>query len=182
MKKFFPNLLIVCGSGRNIGKTAVITTIIANNKGKNKIVAIKVSPHFHNDKQPKTIIWQDIDCNIYLENENTSKDSSLFLQSGADPVYYIETKDNKLKDAFIFILKQIGENRLIICESGVLARIFKPGLLIYVESSKTNFQDNKILNRDIADFIITVEDGKLSDELLKVKNKITIFENKWKLV
>ncbi|MBI5540894.1 MAG: hypothetical protein HY951_12595 [Bacteroidia bacterium] len=183
MNHYLPNLLIVCGSGRNTGKTALVSKIIKVNKEKNKIAAIKVSPHFHADKQPKNKIWNDIDCNIYLEDEITTKDSSAFFQAGASPVYYLETKDYKLKEAFEIILKHIGDDRLIICESGVLGRIFKPGLLIFIESSINKVQDiNKITNRNTADLIITVENGKLEDELLKIENKITIIGNEWKLV
>lgn len=183
MNNYLPNLLIVCGSGRNTGKTALVSTIIKVNKKNNKIAAIKVSPHFHADKQPQNIIMHDVDCNIYLEDEITTKDSSAFFQAGASPVYYVETKDYKLKEAFEFILKHIGDNRLVICESGVLGRIYKPGLLIFIESSINNIQDvNKITNRNTADFIITVEEGKLEEELLKIKNKISVIGNEWKLV
>lgn len=183
MSNYLPNVLIVCGSGRNTGKTALVSTIIKVNKQENKIAAIKVSPHFHADKQPQNIIRHDVDCNIYLEDEITNKDSSAFFQAGASPVYYVETKDYKLKEAFEFILKHIGDDRLVICESGVLGRIFKPGLLIFIESSINNIQDvNKITNRNTADLIITVEEGKLEEELLKIKNKISVIGNEWKLV
>ena len=183
MIQFIPNLLIVCGSGRNTGKTALVKSIIKNKIEKNKIAAIKVSPHFHDDKQPKEKIWNDVDCNIYLENEITKKDSSLFLQAGANPVYYIETKDYQLEAAFNFILNHIGDSRLIISESGILGRIFKPGLLIFIESTNNNDQDSfKISNRKNADIIVTVEEGKLEEELISLNNKIVIIENQWKLV
>ncbi len=183
MRKFIPNLLIVCGSGRNTGKTALVQSIINNNKEKNKIAALKVSPHFHNDKQPKEKIWQDVDCNVYLENGITKKDSSLFYQAGANPVYYLEVKDYKLEAAFNFILSHIGDNRLIVSESGILGRIFKPGLFIFIESVYNNDQDSiKISNKNNADIIVTVEEGKLDEELLKLNNKIVISENQWKLV
>ena len=183
MRKLIPNLLIVYGAGRNIGKTALVKTLINYNKVNFKIAAIKVSPHFHDDKQPKEKIWTDIDCNVYIENEINKKDSSLFLQAGANPVYYVETKDYKLEAVFNFIVSHIGDNRLIISESGILGRIFKPGLLIFIESSNNNIQDsNKIINRDIADLIISVEDGKLEDELNKIKQRVKVIENNWKLI
>jgi hypothetical protein len=183
MRKFIPNLLIVCGSGRNTGKTALVQSIINNNIEKNKIAAIKISPHFHADKQPREKIWHDVDCNIYIENEITQKDSSLFLQAGANPVYYLETKDYQLESAFNFILNHIGDSRLIISESGILGRIFKPGLLVFIESANNNDQDSiKITNRKNADIIISVKEGKLNEELIKLKNKIVVTENLWKLV
>lgn len=183
MRQFVPNLLVVCGSGRKVGKTTIIKGLIKHFKVKNKIAAIKVSPHFHDNKQSKSLLFQDVDCNVYLENGINTKDSSLFFQAGAEPSYYIETKDNKLENAFKFILQNIGDNRLIICESGILGRIFKPGVLIFVESNVNNVQDiDKITNRKIADIIVVVENGKLDDELTNLKKKIIVEENQWKLI
>lgn len=183
MRLFIPNLLIVCGSGRKVGKTTFVKSLITHFKEKNNIAAIKISSHLHSNKHPKNIIFQENDCNIYLENEITNKDSSLFFQAGAEPTYYIESKDYKLEKAFLFIINNIGDNRPIVCESGALARIFKPGILIFVESKVNNVQNNdKITNRKIADIIVTVENGKLNDELTNLKKKIIVEENQWKLV
>ncbi len=183
MNNFKPNLLVVCGSGRKVGKTTIARGLIEYfSKIYNvKIAAIKVSPHFHKDKQPKNKIFQDSNCNVYIENGINSKDSSLFLQAGAEPSYYVETKDNKLEKAFNFILNNIGDNRLIICESGVLGRLYKPGLLVFVDNNlHNNVQDNnKIINKSIADIIVVVENGNFEKELEILKNKISFSENKW---
>lgn len=186
MKLFIPNLLIVCGSGRKVGKTTIVRGLIEHfSKISNiNIVAIKVSPHFHYNQQPNNLLFSDVNCNVYLENGINNKDSSLFYQAGAELSYYVETKDNKLEKAFEFILNHIGDSQFIICESGVLGRLYKPGLLVFVENIlNNNIQDNnKIINKSIADVIVTVENGKLEKELENLKNKISVSENKWKLV
>ncbi|MDO8929478.1 MAG: hypothetical protein Q7W54_10880, partial [Bacteroidota bacterium] len=40
------NILLVSGSGQNVGKTSFIRRVIAHNAS-HKLVAIKISPHFH---------------------------------------------------------------------------------------------------------------------------------------
>ena len=187
MRKFFPNIMVVCGSGRKVGKTTIVRELISFFKENQKIAAIKVSPHFYQDKQPQNIIMHDINCNVYIENESDSyrinkKDSSLFFQAGASPVYYIETKDDKLENAFLFILKHIGDQRLIICESGILGRLFKPGILIYLESTIKKVENNdKVTNKNLADVIIQINENNLQAEVLKAIKKIRVVENKWEL-
>lgn len=188
MRKFIPNLLVVCGSGRKVGKTTVVRELINHFNGNNnsdnfKIAAIKVSPHFHDDKQPLNKIFQEDNCNVYIENKINSKDSSLFLQAGANPVYYVETNDNNISKAFYFILNHVPNGSLMICESGILGRIFKPGILIFLESEVNNVQDNdKITNRNIADIIVTVGENNLQKEVNNLKQKIKVVKSKWELV
>lgn len=179
MKKSMHNLLIVCGSGRNVGKTALVRSIINNVKDKCKIAAIKVSPHFHGQTK-ENLIWQSTNCNIYLENKITTKDSSLFFQAGANPSYYVETNDSMLEIAFNKILTLIDKDSLIVCESGKLARYVKPEILVFVESTDKSLNKKQIF-RDIADLIITTTPGDFEKELISVKSKIFVNTNKWSL-
>ena len=175
-----PNVLIFCGSGRNIGKTALVRSVISKTKDKFEIAAIKVSPHFHDSSSEENLIWQGTDCNIFLENKVTTKDSSLFLQAGATPVYYIETKDNMLEAAFYKILSFIDKNMHIVCESGILANYIKPGVLVFVESSD-NTLNKKNINKDIADLIITMKPEEFDEELKSINDKILANTGKWNL-
>ena len=179
MKKCMPNLLIVCGSGRNVGKTALVRSIISNVKANCKIAAIKVSPHIHGQTK-ENLIWQNTNCNIYLENKITTKDSSLFFQAGANPSYYVETNDSMLEIAFNKILTLIGKDSLIVCESGKLACYVKPEILVFVESSDPSLNKKQTF-RDIADLIITTTPGDFFNELNAVNSKISAISNKWNL-
>lgn len=175
-----PNVLIFCGSGRNIGKTALARSVISHTKKQSEIVAIKVSPHFHKSLLTENLIWHETDCNIFLEKRVSSKDSSLFLQAGADPVYYIETMDYMLETAFNMVLSFIGDGMLIVCESGKLAKYIKPGVLVFVESADQNL-NKKSDNKDISDLIITMEPGKFDREINRINDKILVKNNKWYL-
>lgn len=183
MRKLIPNLLVFCGSGRNIGKTALSGCVIRHSAKSLSVAAIKVSPHFHDNMNKETLVWQEEDCNIYQEKELNSKDSSKFLQAGANPVFYVETKDHKLDAAFKKLQEFIGKEKLIVCESGILARFVKPAVLIYIESAENTPENNKkFTNRNIADIIINVENNRLPKELEIINKRIIASKWKWALV
>ncbi len=180
---FLPNMLIVCGAGRNTGKSTLTKLLIEKYSKGNRIAACKITPHFHEQPEDKLILWQNIDCKVYLENEINHKDSSQFLQAGANPVYYVECKDYKIEEAFEVLLQHLGENKLLICESGFLANIYKPGILIFLENkNNTDLKADKFSLKEIADIKVCSEQGKLDEELDKVLQMIEIVNNKWVVI
>jgi hypothetical protein len=183
MNTYLPNLLIVCGAGRNTGKSTLTKLLIQKYSKDNKIAACKITPHFHEQAENKLILWQNTDCKVYLENEINHKDSSQFLQAGADPVYYVECKDYKIEEAFEALLKHLGEKKLLICESGFLANIYKPGILVFLETKNNpDLKADKFSLRNNADLKVCSEQGKLDDELEKVLQMIEIVDEKWVLL
>ena len=183
MKKFLPNLLIVCGAGRNTGKSTLTKLLIHKYSALNEIAACKITPHFHEQPENKPLLWKTNDCKVYLENEINHKDSSQFLQAGANPVYYIECKDYKIEEAFKALSEHLGESKLLICESGFLANIYKPGILIFLETkNNTDLKADKFSLKEVADIKVCSEQGKLDTELEKVLQKIEISNNKWIIV
>lgn len=183
MKKYLANLLIVCGAGRNTGKSTLTKLLIHKYSEQNRIAACKITPHFHEQPENKIILWQNTDCKVYLENEINHKDSSQFLQAGAEPVYYVECKDYKIEEAFQFLLNHLGENKLLICESGFLANIYKPGILVFLETKdNTDLKADKFSLKEVADIKINSKQGKLAIELEKVLQMIEIVDEKWVLV
>ncbi|PIY03262.1 MAG: hypothetical protein COZ21_09890, partial [Bacteroidetes bacterium CG_4_10_14_3_um_filter_31_20] len=66
------------------------------------------------------------------------------------------------------------------CESGIIGRIFKPGILIYLESTIKKVENNdKVTNKNLADIIIQINENNLQAEILKAIQKIRVVENKW---
>ena len=43
----FPNLLLVAGNGRNVGKTWLVCRIIEKISQNQKVTAVKISSHYH---------------------------------------------------------------------------------------------------------------------------------------
>ncbi|HKJ77989.1 MAG TPA: hypothetical protein VKA10_00585, partial [Prolixibacteraceae bacterium] len=131
--KSYPNILIVQGSGRNVGKTLAASRIIENLAKKNKIVAVKISPHFHELEEEKKFIHRSEGFIIVEEQRITQKDSSRMLQNGAEKVYYVQAKNEFLPDVLNEILKRTEPNQPVIIETGGLYDYMEPGLLLYIE-------------------------------------------------
>lgn len=111
------NILLVSGSGQNVGKTSFIRRIIALN-GAQKIAAIKITPHFHEPTSGLLPLVINANYRIFQETDSTSgKDSSLFFQAGAERVFYIQTTDEYLKEAFNQVSEKLEPEQPVIIES-----------------------------------------------------------------
>ncbi len=97
----FPNLLLIAGTGRNSGKTTFACSTIKKVSEIIKVTALKISPHFHGGTESLKMLVGNENFNLYEETSATSdKDSSKMLQAGAVKVYYIETSDSFISEAF----------------------------------------------------------------------------------
>lgn len=126
-----PNLLLIAGNGRNVGKTTVGCQLIEATKN---AIAIKVSPHPH----PKTTSLDECysDENIYIAKETHpegKKDSNRYLRAGAKAVFYVRCADEHLSILAKWIKTQISHKIPIICESGGFGKYVKPGAAAYIK-------------------------------------------------
>jgi len=177
-----PNLLLFCGSGRHIGKTALLCSVIKHNKDKYNIAAIKISPNFHSEFPADTVIEKGDGFNIYREKELSDKDTSLFLQAGAKVSYYIESENQQIEKAFNIVHQLFGKDQIIICESGKLANHIKPGLMVFINSTDEKaINDNKKTNSELADVTIDVSGGKLDFYIEEINQMIVIENGQWKV-
>ncbi|HBS85774.1 MAG: hypothetical protein A2W91_13270 [Bacteroidetes bacterium GWF2_38_335] len=133
----YKNILLVSGTGRNVGKTTFVRSVIRN-FSKHGIVAVKITPHFHNG-DPGEILLQNEKFIIAREHRTeTGKDSSKFLDEGAEKVYFIQVLDNHLPEAFFEFLKIEKENPLMVIESGGLRNVLIPGIFCLITDGKGN--------------------------------------------
>ena len=143
MSEKFENIVLIAGSGRNVGKTTLGCEIIQAAK-KQEIVTVKITPHFHEatlglieiDKGKGWIISEET-------NASTQKDSSLFLKNGAKKSYFIQAKEDHLGDAFYAIKNLIPKDKLVIIESAALHKIIEPALFIFI------LPNGKIIEKEI---------------------------------
>ncbi|WP_372947446.1 hypothetical protein [Mariniphaga sp.] len=136
-----PNILLVAGTGRNIGKTITVCRIIARLAQEHEPVGVKISPHFHElDGDPK-YLFQSENFVIVEEKNISRKDSSRMLQAGAKTVYYVQCKPGYLAGAMDYLLPLLGSESPVTVESGGLYDILEPGLLIFITGKevKKNF-------------------------------------------
>jgi hypothetical protein len=126
-----PNILLVAGNGRNVGKTHLACGIIRQLSQKEGVVGVKISAHFHPVDKGKVIVQKE-DFKIIEEDQITQKDSSLLLQAGAKKVYFVMANQPNLDQAFLY-LNEILPKTAIVCESGGLHEYINPGLFLFVK-------------------------------------------------
>lgn len=125
--RYYSNIILVAGNGRNVGKTTLCSNIIKQNKSSN-IIAVKISPHFHDIKlQNEDVLFQDDDI-ILIEEHKThgQNDSSKFKKAGAFRVFFIMVNDKNLLKAFTMLLEFTGVEPPMIIESAGLRTFMKP--------------------------------------------------------
>ncbi|OIO99310.1 MAG: hypothetical protein AUJ98_11520 [Bacteroidetes bacterium CG2_30_33_31] len=144
MKSYYPNMFIVAGSGRNVGKTTFCSKIIQRFSMENRIIALKISNHFHELGDDVRIIFQSESYTIAEEISGISeKDSALFLKAGASSSFFIMAQNGSLTIAIekLNMLVDLSAD-LIVAESASLLEDFKPGIAAYI----TDIQDISSVN------------------------------------
>ncbi len=169
-----PNILLIAGNGRNVGKTTLACQIISFFAAKTEVTGLKISPHFHSFNHDD-VRFKNENLIIIEEKEISKKDSSAMLQSGAKKVYFAMVNPKQLKYEMDNIL-QILPKGLIICESGGLHEFVVPGLFLMVkrkgeEIIKTHLLNYSpmMVNFDGKIFDFDIQKLKFEDHQIKLK-------------
>lgn len=175
MELRFPNMLIVAGTGRNVGKTSFVCEIIERIASQQQVIAIKISPHFHQVSESEKLVKRTNEYEIIeeLASEN-SKDSSRMLKAGANRVFYVQTKTDKAMLEVIENLKSFWkENTAVVCESGGLRHIVEPGLFVVCKSEEQQEMKPRLnkLETEVDQFVL-FRNNKFNLDLTRIK-----FEN-----
>ncbi len=179
MKESYPNILLIAGDGRNVGKTTLACKIINKFSWENEITGLKITPHFHPLKETDKVIAKN-EKFVLIQEQNTEsqKDSSLMLQSGASQVFYLQVQDEHLSDAFKSVVELVGDAP-IVCESGGLGKIITPGVFLFVRMLCCQVvSTDKYEFSELADKIVT-NNGSGFDFSL---GELELESNKWKLI
>ncbi len=155
---YYPNILLVGGNGRNVGKTTFSCALIEHFKSL-EIVAVKISPHFHDYNATKEDVLYQTEEIIIIEehNNDTGKDSSQFLAAGASRVFFIMANDHSLQKAFNRLIEFAGIDCPMIIESAALRNVIIPAqflLLSKVESTNPKIKIKHLL--DYVDYTINL--------------------------
>lgn len=152
MKEFRKNILLIAGTGRNVGKTLFACKLIESMDCKNSVVSIKISPHFHELGQTIEIVKQSEHFQIAKErNKSGRKDSNRLLKAGSKEVYYIQAKDDSLPEIIFFLDSIIPPNTPMIIESGGLREIIHPGLFLMIHHNNNYLKARAIKYKPLAD-------------------------------
>lgn len=130
-----PSMLMIGGSGRNVGKTTLICAIIQKYAPITPVIGLKVTSirpgeedfHGHHD-QPLSENFR-----IFEEtNSASAKDTAKMLKAGASKVFFIQSKDEQMPLAMDAFFKLVDRHSIIICETRSLRRFIKPGIFILI--------------------------------------------------
>jgi len=178
---YFPNLLLIGGASRNVGKTTFSCSVINHFSKKTEIIGVKIKTVYKNDSffHGKNNFPDGSDYQIIEEFDTESnEDTAKMLNNGAKRVFRIRTKIDFIEKAYLELIENIGYNSIIISESNSLRTSFQPGVFLLIKHlhlSEIKPSAKKMEN--LADKII-FSDGKnfdFSPENLKITN------NGWKI-
>ncbi len=170
-----PNILLIAGSGRNVGKTSLACAIIDQFKDSG-ISAIKISPHLHHLENEDNLLVKNKYFQIINETSLEGlKDSSKMLKAGAEKVIYVQSEDDHIEEAFDAANDFIDMHGLIIVESGGLRKVLKPGVFLFLTKRGMN-----IKNKHLHQYADLVMDNGLTD-IDGIIERVGVAGDKWVL-
>lgn len=176
MVKNSKNILLISGSGRNVGKTTFMREVIRQNV-QQKPIAVKITPHFHEPTSGLKPISITENYRVFEEtDQNSDKDSSLFLLAGAEKVFYIQTKDVFLEEAFQLISGKLPSDQPVIIESAALRKYIVPGLYLFIQKKYEEIKPSAAEMKKLANQTI-FSDG----EDFSLNPKSITFNESWKI-
>lgn len=175
----FENMLMIGATGRNSGKTELASLIISKFSKEHTIVGLKVSTYYDGDIHLHGKNEDPLTENFSILNDTnaqTDKNTSRMLGSGAKSVYWLRSKDSFLSEASHEVIKRIGTDCLVVCESNSLRKTIKPGLFLMIQNNIGI--PVKITASDViehADCLIPFDGKNLEFD----PERISIYNNKW---
>ncbi len=127
-----PQVVIVAGTGRKVGKTTVAADIIRrfSNHG---VYSVKISSHNHPLQDGLEVLFREEDFVVSEElSARREKDSSRLLAAGAIKSFYIQVVSGGPLAPFKKVMSLIPGKSPVVCESPSLATSVIPGALIVV--------------------------------------------------
>lgn len=131
------NLIVVAGTGRNVGKTECACRLISTVSAQSEVYGLKVST-IYPDEGIHHGSHQHGAAGVNLVEEkrlDLDKDTCRMLRAGARKVFYLQGEDAEIESGFHHFLTQVPADSPIVCESGSLHKFVEPALLIVVTST-----------------------------------------------
>lgn len=131
------HLLIVAGTGRNVGKTEFACRLIDKLSSMHEIYSLKVSAVYPDEGNYHGNHSEDLSKDYLFEEfrRDTVKDTSRMLRAGARKAFYLRSESAGIVRGFNDFREIIPAEAVIVCESNSLWQYVKPGLLILISSA-----------------------------------------------
>jgi len=176
LRKSFPQFIIISGSGKKVGKTYMATALIRAFSGQFPLLALKISPHVHDSLGNTILRSASPGIRIFQDTGPHRKNSGMFLEAGAMESYFMETEDEYLSEALDIFLRECNPlNYPVICESGALSRLIKPGISIFITHTTIHLEVHKQSSLAQADLALPAG-AFLAPEII---DRIGFSENGW---
>ncbi len=142
----YENVICICGSGRNVGKTLLGESIITTFSKEQDIVSIKISKFKQSNHKTNClkVLRRTLHYTVWQELSFSSKDSGRYLKAGAKLSIYIECEDAFLLDAFLYVKNNFCQSCLIVCESASIIKYINPAVVIFVRLFDQPIAKNKL--------------------------------------
>jgi hypothetical protein len=177
MKQQWKNILLIGGSGQNVGKTTFINRVLEQPHIHNP-VAVKISHHFYPATPGLALLSESENYQLFEETDRSGKkDSSRFLQHGAKRSFYVQANDEHLAEAFIALLPYLEAEHPVLIESASLHKHIAAGLFLFIYNKNDEQKPATKANLKVADFVVH-SDGKTFD----LPPSQLKFENEWRIV
>lgn len=165
-------MLLVGSTTKKTGKTTLACDIIRLFCKTKDITAIKITPTDEPfPSQHDFLLTEE-------KNGTADTDSSRFLKAGAKRAFWLKVKKDSLQKGFNALLKVIGPDSIIVCESTSLRQIVEPGLFLIVKrKQETNLKPSVADVINFADRVITFDDKNFDINLDEIK----LEDSKWSL-
>ncbi len=177
-----PDLLLIGGNTRHIGKTTLACEIIRIFSATQSIVACKLTSIYKNDARHHGEHDLIMEKDFQITEELTDillKDTGKMLRCGAKQAFYLQARDNVVDKTWQTFIHQVSKKGMLVCESRSLRRFVEPGIFIYLKSSRVeNEKPGHLELEKSADVVIT--DPKLAD-IAALAKRISVRNNSWQL-
>ena len=152
----YPQLLLIGGTGRNVGKTEFTCRLISRIAATRQIYALKVSAMYPDEQMFHGRHEYDAsDFHLFEESRSESgKDTARMLKAGAKRVFYLQGEDNRILQGFTEFIHKVPTSSPVVCESNSLGNFVQPGLHIMITSSNTEVKERARVQLAKADLII----------------------------
>ncbi|HLY42672.1 MAG TPA: hypothetical protein VKR52_15760 [Terracidiphilus sp.] len=140
-------ILVIGGSGRNVGKTTLICALIRQ-LTEVRWTAVKVSAHAHCPE----IIWEE-------DSPGQGSDTARYLAAGAQRAFLVSAPDNEIPIREIRLAFDGVDN--VIFESNRIVDCIRPSIAMAVWGPGTDIKPSFQAFLRKADAIVLVEDQKL---------------------
>ncbi len=158
-------IIVVGGHSRSVGKTSVVTGLIAA-MPEREWLAVKITQFGHGicsaNGEPCDCVTADHASAITEERDRSGdSDTSRFLVAGAKKVLWVRTQQGFLAEAMPRLRQHITEARDVIVESNSVMKFLRPDLYLVVLDPETeDFKDSARQFLDRADAAIVHRSGQ----------------------